>query len=394
MELQQLRNTIKEIRGILKPSDDWKKLSATSQADYTQKFAALGGALPAQVAQCKSSYYGLRAAFLHVQSRLIRDDLNELDKWAKANGAFMTEAKRNEKISALGLFGKIDAYKAALAVTSFEGAAKGVIQTTHGKRKTGALPWGWKIKLMGAVPRRSKYKGHIAVMAACGARPSEFEAGIEVRRINKHTFAFFIHGKKTGERTKNGKTYTTGQDRRVVTLTRADYLDKDGLVLPEFFALEKAMGDEDSNVFQAKATALRDVVINASNKAFPTLENKPTAYSFRHAFAAELKAANGEQSDVTAAALGHASTRTQSCYGYTGSGRGGHTVKAQASGVIRSPRANCAARLTKKSKTMSTTANLAPASLPSPSAPKAAMPKPSPFASPFVTPKKPKPLGY
>jgi integrase len=105
-------------------------------------------------------------------------------------------------------------------------------------------------------------------------------------------------------------------------------------------------------VLKAKATAIRDVVIRASEKAFPDLKNKPTAYSFRHDFASQLKAANGEDSVITAAALGHASTKTQGCYGYVKSGRSGGVVcrQATASDPIRTPRTSREQRLSKKPK--------------------------------------------
>ena len=345
---QTLRQTL---RAELKPPDDWKALSSKSKKDYEQKFAHLNGRLPAQVAKCKRSYYTLRAAYLHGQSRLIRRKLNELDKFTRAlddsdkvaaNQAVMAQ------IDSLGIHEAVAEYMLAKNAPAFNGSIVGVEQPSHGKRRIGLLPKGWKTRLVAYVPKDSIYRPHVAAMALCGCRPSEFEKGIVFKWMDSDTIALQIEGTKTGERTKDGKTYSTGQTRRTLMLRRGDTLDADGYPNTDFLMFERALAGQTQGLLKAKATALRDVVIRASKKAFPQLKNRPTAYSFRHAFASELKAANGADSVDTAAALGHASTKTQSCYGYGRSGRsGGVGCQASASDPIRSPRMTRESRLVK-----------------------------------------------
>lgn len=342
---------IKAVRDLLKTNAEWNALNPTSQHDYEKKFAKLGDRLPADTAQCKKSYYTLRAAYLHCQARAIRKNLNLLDKWLVAQGGLSGLKERPSdyfvKVKALGLEKQFSAYRAVTNAKTFDGSNKGVLQPTHSKRAVGRLPLGWKTKLLGSVPRTSKYKLHIAAMSMCGCRPSEFENGVLVTKINEDTYKFEIEGKKTGERTKNGKTFTTGQSIRTITISRTDYLDKHGYAIPDFFVLDRAMKGQTSVELMAKATAIRDVVINASNKAFPDLANKPTAYSFRHAFASDLKGMNGIDSEETAAALGHASTKTQGCYGYGKSGGGGFACKSEAADRIRTPHLSREASLKK-----------------------------------------------
>lgn len=214
MTIQELRAQIAAIRPMLKSTTDWAALSETTQRDYQQKHAALTGRLPMDAAKCKRSYYGMRAAYLHMESRALRSDLNALDKWTKQAMA----ANNND------LHGLEQAYM------------------------------------------------------------------IEMQRL--------------------------GIDKRI-----------------------------------------------------PDLDNRPTAYSFRHAFASELKAANGEDSADTAAALGHASTKTQQGYGYSKSSGGGLSCHAKASDPIRTPHKT-------RKQAMGQKIKIKVAAMPSPNAPKAKMPSP------------------
>ena len=340
MNLSEWHERIKECRGLLKSKDEWAALAENTRRDYKQKAAALNGRLPSQAASCKRSYYAQRAAYLHMESQKVRTALNTLDKWTKANGGSQEVAHQPtayfDQVRALGLDHMIENFRTVATAGPFSGARRGVEQSTHGKRAVGRLPASWKTKLLGGVPKNSKYRAHVAAMALCGCRPSEFEDGVTVTRIDENTFEFTIAGKKTGQRTKNGKTYTTGQSLRVLTISRLDDLDKKGQVNPEFIILDKALAGKKYVELTANATAIRDVVIHASEKAFPNLKNRPTAYSFRHAFASELKASNGEDSDATAAALGHASTKTQQAYGYAKSSSDGMSCKANDSGHLAS----------------------------------------------------------
>lgn len=375
MTIQELRAQIAAIRPRLKATTDWAALSETTQRDYQQKHAALTGRLPMDAAKCKRSYYGMRAAYLHMESRALRSDLNALDKWTKQvmatnnndlhglEQAYMIEMQR------LGIDKRIANYQAVLSAGTFMGPSRGTQQDTHGKRAVGRLPKQWKTTLLGAVPKRSKYRAHVVAMALCGCRPAEFENGVLVKKVDQDTYEFTIAGKKTGTRQKNGKTFTTGQALRVLTISRLDFLDKHGQVRPEFIAMEKVMKGKNAMELMGKATAIRDAVIHASEKAFPELDNRPTAYSFRHAFASELKAANGEDSADTAAALGHASTKTQQGYGYSKSSGGGLACHAKASDAIRTPHKTRKQAIGQKTK-------IKVAAMPSPNAPKAKMPSP------------------
>lgn len=386
-ELLELRAQVATIRPMLKSTTDWAALSETTQRDYQQKHAALMGRLPMDAAKCKRSYYGMRAAYLHMESRALRSDLNTLDKWTKqamaANGNTIDGIEQAciDELKRLGIDKRIVNYQAVVSSGMFMGPSRGTQQDTHGKRAVGRLPKQWKTTLLGAVPKRSKYRAHVIAMAVCGCRPAEFENGVLVKKVDQDTYEFTIAGKKTGTRQKNGKTFTTGQSLRVLTISRLDFLDKHGQVRPEFIAMEKVMKGKNAMELMGKATAIRDAVIHASEKAFPDLDNRPTAYSFRHAFASELKAANGEDSADTAAALGHASTKTQQGYGYAKSGGGGLTCKAKASDPIRTPHKTRKQAMTKKTKGKLAT-------MPSPNAPKAKMPSPSGI---FKIPKAPAP---
>ena len=375
MTVQELRAQIAAIRPMLKAPKEWEALTEATQRDYQQKHAALNGRLPKDAAKCKRSYYGMRAAYLHMETRALRSALNALDKWTKQamaeNGNDMHGLEKGYMIEMqrLGIEKRITNYQAVVSAGAFQGPARGTQQDTHGKRAVGRLPKQWKTTLLGAVPKRSKYRAHVVAMALCGCRPAEFENGVLVKKVDQDTYEFTIAGKKTGTRQKNGKTFTTGQALRVLTISRTDFLDKHGQVRPEFIAMEKVMKGKNNLELMGMATAIRDAVIHASEKAFPDLDNRPTAYSFRHAFASELKAANGEDSADTAAALGHASTKTQQGYGYSKSSGGGLACRAKASDPIRTPHKTRKQAMGQKTK-------IKVAAMPSPNAPKAKMPSP------------------
>jgi integrase len=332
---------VKKLRDGLAKPDEWDRLDPKTRLDYAAKYARLAGRLPANVATCKKSYYSYRAAWRHMKSRETREALNRMDGWLREQDHdSITAADFAVQIKALGLDTLIHDWRDFTTV-KYEGAAHGVAQPTHGKRKIGHLPRDWKNKLLVRVPRDSKYKLHVHVMALCGCRPSEFENTVLVQRTDEDTYTITIAGKKHGERTHRGKTFTTGQELRTLTFKRGADFDKDGYVNNELEVLDRLMVDSRGKPcsyieLKASATAIRDVVIHASERAFPKLKNRPTAYSFRHAVASELKAQNGECSEQTAAVLGHASAKTQGCYGYRQSGgRGGWTVTADASCKVR-----------------------------------------------------------
>lgn len=247
IRLDQWFETIKATRETLKPVKDWSALSKQTQSDYENKFKTMAGRLPAQSAQCKQSYYTQRAAFLHCQTRLIRSNMNLLDKWIKETGTAAitaTPALLREKLDELDLEKKITDYNEALKAAPFTGARKGKLQTTHAKRAVGKLPEYWEMRLLGGIPKKSKYRAHAFAMALCGCRPSEFEGGVAVTRVDKDTFTFLIGGKKTGTRTKDGKTFTTGQNLRTITVKRD--VDDHGQLLFEFTQLEAAMNGKNT----------------------------------------------------------------------------------------------------------------------------------------------------
>lgn len=393
-KLIHIHNTLLlDFRQRAKKATDWKALTDKSRADYEQKYSALNEKTPIEKAKCKQSYYSLRAAYLQVIPQKIRKGLNEIDA-LKRQIHNLKEDEHAANVVFIELMDKLYASSLLMAqwqtvqdAPPYQGPRKGVEQSTHSKRALGKLPQNWKTKLVGGVPKKSEYRAHVAAMALCGCRPSEFENSVVVKQIDADTFEFTICGKKSGTRVKNGKTFTTGQTLRTVTVTRNSMLDKHGQVNPEFIVLERALAGKKYAELTAKATAIRDVVIRASKKAFPDMVNRPTAYSFRHAFASNLKAANGEDSEETAAALGHSSTKTQQGYGYSKHGRssgGGYACKASATDRIRTPHKTRKLALSKTSK-------IEKVAMPAPNSAKVLMPSVPPS---FVISRAPKPSNF
>jgi hypothetical protein len=74
---------VKKLRDGLAKPDEWDRLAPKTQSDYAAKYTRLAGRLPANVATCKKSYYGYRAAWRHMKSRETREALNGMDKWLR-----------------------------------------------------------------------------------------------------------------------------------------------------------------------------------------------------------------------------------------------------------------------------------------------------------------------
>jgi hypothetical protein len=234
-----------KIRSELKAVEEIKALSDTTKKNYAQKFKAMSGGKPSELAATKKSFYTLRAAYLCEESKVVRKKLNELDGILKdlqateKRGQFKEAWWLCEKIRDLNLQAAMTKFMAVKAERFDE--SKEAKQPNHSKRATGSLPGGWKGRLVGSVPKDSKYRAHVALMSLCGCRPSEFESGVAVKQKDADTFVVVINGTKTGTRTKDGKTYTTGQKQRSMVIKRGDTLDARGFINSEFLLLERAL---------------------------------------------------------------------------------------------------------------------------------------------------------
>lgn len=173
--------------------------------------------------------------------------------------------------------------------------------------------------------RRDKDRGLLRVQAVTGCRPIELLHGVSVTVIDDGALVFCVHGAKlkNGEKDAQGRFVRRprGQPERVFVLEpTADRLFEE---LGAQVESDGGIGVECTYTL-AGTTAdpvpdYCDRVIRLANRL--GYENV-SAYSLRHQFGADLKAARLTP-DQRAAMMGHYSSRSQNVYGQSQTGREG-----------------------------------------------------------------------
>lgn len=233
----------------------------------------------------RASFYPTRAAILWSASRAVQDARKRADVAQKAGdlGAAV-----------------LAALEAARGLDAIEAAQRAERPATHAaprqtKRKSLPSSGNWQeFVWLSASPAP---RAAIAAMWATGARPCEIEKGIDLHltkhpRTGKDLILVTIPGGKV--------TKENGQPQRHLIIDASH---------PAGVALLDAMGGKKSATIQRRAATIKE--------DFKTLKKKlgvsVSAYSLRHQFGANVKAAM--EPEMVAAALGHASAKTQGRYG-------------------------------------------------------------------------------
>jgi len=284
--------------------------SESTLAQYKAGYARMEqqGLTPEKIAGTARSYYFYRAALVHNVATEIRQALTDTDRAAKQglSEAWEQGVKRLEHLAH-----RLDHYRpdpdgkhldqriiSRWAVEAEKRQRAGERIESHSKRsRLRGLPVDWRDQMFEGA-KNSKYQTAIAVLAATGARPAEFEKGILVGIANADTLRFTIAGVKL----HNGKY---GQETRTLEISA------NTLTTKHLLNLVQAQGQLR---IEAKAGSLSDFVRHLSQRTFPHLKKTTSAYAFRHQFAADLKGDGLDSVDV-ATALGHCVDETQGFYG-------------------------------------------------------------------------------
>ena len=293
-------------------------ISATTQQQYRAAYARMAarGSTPEGMANTSRGFYYYRAAWVHHHSDAIRTILNAADRTQRAGNTAGWKAALSELQAAIvqleryrpdptgenlarGLIGK-------WAVEAEKRTHSGEKLTQHSKRiRLRGLPTDWREQIFAGLRSSSKYRDVVAVLSATGARPAEFEHGIEVTTGPADTLNFKIVGVKT-----HGGKY--GQAERSFNVA----VDR-----PELqYLRERVESNAGRLLVKASAGALSDKIRQLSEKVFPKLKSAVSAYVFRHQMAADLKASDISDTDVSAA-LGHSVDETKGFYGAAQSAR-------------------------------------------------------------------------
>ena len=189
-------------------------------------------------------------------------------------------------------------------------------QKTSKRKSLQNKPKDWRSKMFQSCPMDSKFKIPLAVLDLAGVRNSELERGVEVKLDeDEGCISIIIYS------TKRGKHEEYGLEWRKLTyeLIKDENTSKQNP--PPIFVLGGfAKQNGGSVTVYADAKRLSDAVSRLSKKLWPRTKNPITPYSYRHQFAADLKADNTSWEEI-AKALGHSVEHTQSLYGSVGQGK-------------------------------------------------------------------------
>lgn len=172
--------------------------------------------------------------------------------------------------------------------------------TTIGVKKSkrgslSKLPENWRELFIAGTS--GIHRDWLLVLSAAGVRPAEIANGIEIEP-HSNGVILKILGAKT--------TATTGQPIREIQVANE-------------FGSELAEGGK--RVINAKnGNAVSQYICRRSRLIFPNHPNKISAYSFRHQFAADLKASQLTSLQISAA-LGHTAEFTKQHYGHKSQSR-------------------------------------------------------------------------
>lgn len=308
---------IKQARALISGVN--ASLAESSRKQYEAAFGRMKkrDATPETMAGTARSFYYFRAAWVHHYATDIREILNAADRSQRSGNvedwqelvsrlpSLIQELNRYppDPLSKNLADGKVGQW----AVEAEKRSAAGQKLVNHSKRvRLRGLPQDWREQMFAGLRKGSKYQDVVAVLSATGARPEEFVDGIKVTIGESETIHFEIGGAKM-----HGGKY--GQETRSfdvsVGRTELQYL------------WDRLQSNNGVLVVKAAAGALSDKVRQLSQKVFPQLKKTVSAYVFRHQMAADLKASDLSDAEVSAV-LGHGVDETKAYYGAAQSARG------------------------------------------------------------------------
>ncbi len=287
-----------------------RELSERTTAKYEALFAGMvkDGRRPEDAAQTRRSYYVYRAAFNFMIPRLVRNQLKAADQAFKSKQGdtwwqHILELRR--------LLGQLQRYLPDPEREQAKQGPKSAITIPRGASRSKRaslkdLPDTWRETLWQVIPDSSTYRAAIAVSMLTGARPAELVSGVKVENGKDGSLVVTIRGAKT-----QGGKY--GQAARQLTISSttpmARYLRQ--------LAGTKAV----AHIKIADARLFGNQVTAYSRKCWPKRKSHISPYSFRHQFAADLKAAGDP--DAVSLALGHSVADTAQHYGTARQARNG-----------------------------------------------------------------------
>ncbi|HUN00657.1 MAG TPA: tyrosine-type recombinase/integrase [Halothiobacillus sp.] len=213
----------------------------------------------------------------------------------------------------------------------------------HSSRKTSkrqslnGLPDNWRSQLIRAMNTKEDQLA-LMVMSLTGARPEELRLGVQLVIETDQCLTFRIQGAKVSAITGGGQAW------RELTVDAWRMLDDDLVYELMAYIQEHQITTiqiDPKNAFQKRLQRIRNQLAQ-----YNPVWGKVSAYSFRHQFAADLKADNNIHFDDISTAMGHTSDRTKQCYGHSSQKRGkGGITQITAASPIKAHRKSAASQM-------------------------------------------------
>lgn len=179
---------------------------------------------------------------------------------------------------------------------------KTIVQRESKRSSLTGLPVDWRKQLCYRMIS-SKYFFQTLALAICGCRPHEMKLGILIKLVvvdqNEQLVLEILGAKITDQ---------NGQEYRHLTFSANA---SNALLSPLINFVKEAGGSTILKIQNEKAFSTS--ISRYAAELWPKHKEPITPYTFRHAFASDMKA-SGDQ-DTVAQSLGHRSTRTQKIYG-------------------------------------------------------------------------------
>ena len=285
-----------ELRAIAKPIlERYNGLAESTRAEYRQIMLRLNGAHWHDYATARQlrNPGALRAAWRVSMAYWLSEALRESEQAPTA------EARAAARLLARNY---------AAQLLSQEQYYFSLTQRKKSKAKRGSLaglPSNWRDQLLEAIP--AKHKLHCAIMILTGVRPEELGKPIELRALSSNSLEILIQGAKVSAHTDAGQVW-----RRLTF--------RDGLA-EELRQVVKSKDGQISVVPKQGLGLQKAITAAAQRLGFQGV----SAYSLRHAFAADLKSLKVDP-DAISLALGHVSRASKSRYGSARNGSSGRAV--------------------------------------------------------------------
>ena len=220
----------------------------------------------------------------------------------------------------------------------------------NNKRQIKKLDPDFRSKIFGyAVEESRSWASACAVIYATGCRPAELVKGVKVSFDPViESYCFEVQGAKCSEAMKRGI-----EERRIVIHESAM-----PSALLDYF-ITKMNGAAEIEISIKSAKSFGNQITRGSEAIWPFRVNHASPYSFRHAFATDMKNATGVDRKTIAACMGHQSTASQASYGRARKGGSGEPQRAITATTSRAVRdVSPLARFKKKSSIVRSLVNV------------------------------------